>query len=86
MGTLHQWDDPPENYVLPVFQLRGERGRVVVTGLRTDDGSRCELLVVADLGGSFAFYPHGATQLGVRVEQATAVRVARAILAAVDGP
>ncbi|MGH3916801.1 MAG: hypothetical protein ACRDTC_25840 [Pseudonocardiaceae bacterium] len=87
MGKLGQRavPDPPETYILPIFQLHGERSRVVVTGVRTDDGDRCELVVITDTGGSVAIYPHGATQWGVRVEQATAVRVARAILAAVDG-
>ncbi|MCA1693503.1 MAG: hypothetical protein LC749_01540 [Actinobacteria bacterium] len=87
MGKLGQRavPDPPETYILPIFQLHGERSRVVVTGVRTDDGDRCELVVITDTGGSVAFYPHGATRLGVRVEEATAVRVARAILAAADG-
>lgn len=69
-----------ENYDLPVFQLHGERSRVVVTGRRTDDGDRCELVVITDTGGSVALYPHGATQLGVRVDEAAAVTMAQAIL------
>lgn len=76
---------PAETFVLPVFQLRGERSRVVVTGRRTDDNDRCELVVITDTGGSVALYPHGAAKFGVRVDETTAVKVARAILAAVDG-
>lgn len=86
MDELHQRavPDPAESYVLPVFQLHKERHRLVVTGRRTDDGARCELVVITDTGGSVALYPHGATKLGVRVDEATAVKVARTILAAVD--
>ena len=67
-----------------VFQLQGERDRLVVVGRRTDDNDRCELLLVAEVGGSFALYPHGAAQLGVRLAESGAVTVAKAILAAVE--
>jgi hypothetical protein len=66
---------------LPVFQLKGERERLVVTGRRTDDDGRCELLVIADLSGSFALYPHGVDRFGVRLECQDAVRMALVILA-----
>ena len=73
-----EWPVPAAtNYDLPVIQLAGERERLVVTGRRTDDADCCELLVVHDAGGSFALYPHGAAQLGVRLSQETAATVAR---------
>jgi hypothetical protein len=75
------WPEPAAtNYDLPVMQLRGERERLVVTGRRSDDGNRCELLVVADVGGSYAFYPHGGTQFGVQLAREDTVIVARLIL------
>lgn len=83
-GRIWPQPDSPPGYDLPVFQLRGERDRLVVSGRRTDDNDRCELLLVADVGGSFALYPHGAAQLGVRLPEDGAVTVARAILAAVE--
>jgi hypothetical protein len=38
--------------------------------LRTDDSSRCELLVVRDTSGSLALYPHGGSTFGVRLPKA----------------
>ncbi|HEU0087556.1 MAG TPA: hypothetical protein VFQ77_07880 [Pseudonocardiaceae bacterium] len=64
-----------------VMQRDNEQGRVVVPGTRTDDGERCALVVVCEVGRTWAFYPHGAAQLGVRVSGADAVKVARRILA-----
>ena len=61
---------------LPVMQRDNERGRMAVYGKRTDNGERCTLVVVAEVGGTWAFYPHGAAQLGVRVAAPEAVRVA----------
>jgi hypothetical protein len=69
---------------VPIFQLRGELVRLTVTGARCDNGERCKLLLVADAGGSFALYPHGAAQLGVRIAQSAAETLANAILAAVE--
>lgn len=63
-----------------VMQRDNERGRVVVQGRRTDDGSRCSLVAVQDHGGGWALYPHGADQLGVRVAGPEAATVANAIL------
>jgi hypothetical protein len=62
------------------MQRENERGRVVAEGRRTDDGQRCSLVVVREVGGMFAVYPHGADQLGVRVPDSEARRVAQAIL------
>ncbi len=49
-------------------------------GTRTDDGTRCTLLAVHETRRTEAIYPHGADQLGVRLPEAEAVRLARAIL------
>lgn len=50
-----------------IMQRENERGRLVVPGRRTDDGSRCDLLVVHEVGGTWALYPHGASRFGVRL-------------------
>lgn len=67
-----------------VMQRSNERSRVVINGCRTDDGSRCALLVVRELGRTWGVYPHGAAQLGARIPDAEAQRLARAILDAAD--
>ena len=61
---------------LPVMQRDNERGRVDVEGRRTDNGERCTLVVVAEVGRTWVFYPHGAAQLGVRVAAPEAMKVA----------
>ncbi|MGH3795242.1 MAG: hypothetical protein ACRDSP_10165 [Pseudonocardiaceae bacterium] len=66
-----------------VSQTENERGRLVVDGRRTDDCARCALVVVHEVSGSWCFYPHGASQLGVRLSEADALVVANAILAGV---
>lgn len=63
-----------------VMQRENEHGRVVLDGRRTDDNDRCELLLVSEVGRTWALYPHGAWKLGVRVPHAEAVRLAHAIL------
>lgn len=63
-----------------VMQRENERGRSVVEGRRTDDNSRCELLVVHEVGGTWALYPHGAARFGVRLSAANAATAARTIL------
>lgn len=66
-----------EDKALPaIMQRQNERGRVVVDGKRTDDGERCSLLVVREVGGTCALYPHGAIQLGVRLTGDAAAAVA----------
>ncbi|HEY2763941.1 MAG TPA: hypothetical protein VGJ13_07990 [Pseudonocardiaceae bacterium] len=62
------------------MQRENERRRVVVDGRRIDDRSRCELVVVSEVGGTWALYPHGVGKLGVRLPQDEAIRIARAIL------
>jgi hypothetical protein len=63
-----------------IMQGQNERGRVVADGKRTDDGGRCELLAVHEVGGTWALYPHGWPKLGVRLPEDEAARLARAIL------
>ncbi|HEU0089553.1 MAG TPA: hypothetical protein VFQ77_18235, partial [Pseudonocardiaceae bacterium] len=58
-----------------IMQRDNEHGRVVVPGRRTDDGERCALVVIHERSGDWAFLPHGATQLGVRVSGVNAVTV-----------
>ncbi|MGH4017060.1 MAG: hypothetical protein ACRDSL_24665 [Pseudonocardiaceae bacterium] len=55
---------PPQRTVM---QWENERGPMVVSAKRTDNGSRCSLVLVRETGGSWAVYPHGAGQLGVRL-------------------
>lgn len=63
-----------------INQRQNERGRLTVDGKCTDDGSKCTLLAVHEIGGSWVLYPHGAAQLGVRVTKAEVRKVAYAIL------
>jgi hypothetical protein len=63
------------------MQREQKRGRLTMDGRRTDDGSRCTLLVVCEVGGAWVLYPHGAAQLGVRLGQPDAETLARAIQA-----
>lgn len=60
-----------------VMQRENEAGRVVLDGRRTDDGTRCALVVVRERNGTYAIYPHGAAQLGVRLPPADATTTAR---------
>jgi hypothetical protein len=64
-----------------VMQRENETARVVLDGRRTDDGDRCTLVAIRELGGAWALYPHGANQLGVRLAQERATTMAQAILA-----
>ncbi|MGH3912732.1 MAG: hypothetical protein ACRDTC_04885 [Pseudonocardiaceae bacterium] len=64
-----------------VMQRQNEAGRIVLDGRRTDDDAQCSLVVVRELSGTSAIYPHGADKLGVRLSTTEAVRMARAILA-----
>ncbi|MGH3903044.1 MAG: hypothetical protein ACRDTE_02415 [Pseudonocardiaceae bacterium] len=64
-----------------VMQRENETSRVNLDGRRTDDGARCTLVAIRELGGSWALYPHGADKLGVRLHKEEAAKVARAILA-----
>lgn len=64
-----------------VMQRENETSRVVLEGRRADDGDRCTVVVIRELGGIWAFYPHGANKLGVRLRKEEAASMARAILA-----
>jgi len=63
-----------------IMQRENERSRLVADGKRTDDGDRCELLAVQEVGGTWSLYPHGAAKFGVRLPGDEAARLARAIL------
>jgi hypothetical protein len=64
-----------------IMQKDNERARVTVAGKRTDDNTRCTLLAVCEVGGTWALYPHGWGKFGVRMPTAEAETLARAILA-----
>lgn len=64
-----------------IMQRENERKRLAVDDKRTDDGSKCTLLAVCETGGTWVLYLHGASQLGVRIANAEADKVAQAILA-----
>lgn len=63
-----------------VMQRKNERRRLTAQGKRTDDGTRCTFVLVHEIGQKWSFYPHGAAQLGVRISQAEACKLAQAIL------
>ena len=64
----------------PLTTREKEHSRLVAEGKRTDDGTLCSLVLVEEVGGTWAAYPHGAAQLGVRLSRTEASRVARRIL------
>lgn len=64
----------------PLTTREKEHSRLVADGQRTDTGERCSLVLVHETGGTWAVYPHGAAQLGVRLPRAEAVKVAHKIL------
>lgn len=74
-------DAPAQSGMGTVMQRDHELRRIVVDGRRTDDRTRCALVVVHERSGHWVLYPHGADQLGVRLPGDKAVTVARAILA-----
>ena len=61
------------------MQRAHEHSRLSVEGKRTDDGERCSLVVVCETVGTWAIYPHGVAQLGVRIPQPAAEKLAAAI-------
>jgi hypothetical protein len=63
-----------------IMQRDNERRRHVATGTRTDDQGRCEMVAVAEVGGRWAFYPHGVSRFGVRLSTQEAEALARFIL------
>ncbi|MCA1674882.1 MAG: hypothetical protein LC799_22720 [Actinobacteria bacterium] len=75
-----------ENTTRPraVMQRENELARLTTDGKRTDDGTKCTLLAIRETGKTWAIYPHGAGQLGVRLPDAEALRLAHAILAGAE--
>lgn len=67
-----------------VMQLEDEVSRIALEGRRTDDGDLCKLVVVHELGGTWALYPHGVHKFGVRLGDGCMIAMARAILADVE--
>lgn len=64
----------------PLRHRDKERSRLVAEGQRTDNGELCSLMLVDEVGGTWAAYPHGAAQLGVRLSRTEALRVAQKII------
>lgn len=69
----------------PLTTHETEHSRLVAEGTRTDDGTLCSLVLVEEVGGTWAAYPHGAAQVGVRLPHEEAVRIARRILGLDEG-
>lgn len=69
-----------ESGELPVMQREDELARLVAEGRRSDNGERCSLVLVRRTGGDWFFYPHGMDQLGVRLSDPEARRVAALIV------
>lgn len=65
-----------------VNQHKNEISRVVLDGRRTDDGAACSVVVVRELGGTWAIYPHGMNQLGARLRDGEMATMTQAILGA----
>lgn len=63
----------------PDGQLDGEHSRTTLDGRRTDDSTRYTLLVISEIGGTWALYPHGVDQLGVRLSKSEATTLAQVI-------
>ncbi|MGH4026756.1 MAG: hypothetical protein ACRDRV_19460 [Pseudonocardiaceae bacterium] len=61
-------------------QRDGERSRLIVDGRTADDNDLCTVVVVHEIGGGWAIFPHGGTRFGVRLSRSDALSVARRIL------
>ncbi|HEX2301251.1 MAG TPA: hypothetical protein VHH34_22570, partial [Pseudonocardiaceae bacterium] len=66
-----------------VMQRENEISRVVLEGRRTDDGAVCSVVVVHELGGTWAIFPHGMSQFGVRLHTGEMATLAQAVLTVV---
>jgi hypothetical protein len=64
------------------MQRENEAGRVVLEGRRADDGTRCTLVAIREINGTWALYPHGLTELGARLRKEDAATLGRAIVEA----
>ena len=67
-----------------VMQRENEYSRIAVDGRLVNGGALCTFLVIHERSRNWAFYPHGAGQLGLWLPEANALAVARFILAGVD--
>jgi hypothetical protein len=67
------------NEVHMTDRVPGERARVTVQGRCTDGNSRATLIVIHELGGSWAI--HGLGAPGVRLSRTVTIALAEAILA-----
>jgi len=67
-----------------VMQCKDEYSRIAVDGRLVEGGGQCTFLVIHERSRNWAFYPHGAGQLGLWLPEANALAVARAILVGVD--
>jgi len=84
-GQQGPWLQPaggiPRHIPEPIITQHGnEHSRVVVEGTRTDDNTRCSLVLIHEGGDTWGLYPHGFGKFGVRLACAEAVKAARAIL------
>ena len=70
---MNATEQPPETQHQP-----RERGRLAVQGRCTDDGSKCTLLLVHELDGSWTF--HGLGAPGVTLSKADTVALVESIL------
>ena len=66
------------NDISDIQHQQRERGRVAVQGRCTDDGSKCTLLLVHELDGSWTF--HGLGAPGVTLSKADTVALVESIL------
>jgi hypothetical protein len=64
-----------------VMQRENERNRTAIDGRRTDDGTPCKLVMIQEVSGVWALYPHGVSRFGVRLAKANADALARVIVA-----
>lgn len=70
----------PDTPTPAIMQRENERSRIVVAGRRVDDNTRCTLVVIQEVGGMRALYPHGWGKFGVRLAKPDAVNLAQAVL------
>jgi hypothetical protein len=61
------------------MQRDNEHNRTMIAGRRTNDGTRCLLLIIHEVGGALALYPHGRDEFGVRLTWTNVDALARAI-------
>jgi len=62
------------------MQCSDERSRTTADGRCIDSSDRCTVVLVNEVGGTWAWYPHGWGKFGFRLPHAEAVKLARVIL------